>query len=187
MTLAIKSILVPTDFSENSESALDYAAALATQFKAALNLVHVCQVPSLATATMDGVVIPVPGWDSELRAAAEIEMSKLIARLPGLAVSAEIVVGSPPARIVAAAVEHAVDLIVMGTHGRGLLMHALLGSVAERVVRTAPCPVLTVKPPRLTATLSAPTALAVTHSLDAQRCLTAKRVAVAQQTAAGRP
>ena len=143
MTLTIRTILVPTDFSQNSEGALSYAAALATQFKATLHLVHVCQVPSLATATMDGVVLPVPEWESEMRAAAEIDMSKLVGRLPDVVVSSEIAVGSPPACIVAAAVEHAVDLIVMGTHGRGSLMHALLGNVAERVVRTAPCPVLT--------------------------------------------
>ena len=164
MTLTIKTILVPTDFSENSEGALDYAAALAAQFKAVLHLVHVCQVPFPATATMDAVILPVPAWESEMRAAAETEMAKLVGRLPAVVASSDIAVGSPPVCIVAAAVEHDVDLIVMGTHGRGPLMHALLGSVAERVVRTAPCPVLTVKQP-WSAMRSAPHALALAGHL----------------------
>ena len=74
-------------------------------------------------------------------------MAKLVTRIQGAVVSTEVAVGSPAACIVAAAIEHGVDLIVMGTHGRGPLMHVMLGNVAERVVRTAPCPVLTVRQP----------------------------------------
>ncbi len=160
MTLNIRSILVPTDFSENSAGAVDYAVALAGLFNASLHLVHVCQVPALATATVDGAIISMPDWEGQLRIAAEAEMAKLVARLAGVAVTTEIAVGTPAARIVAAAVEHDVDLIVMGTHGHGPLLHIVLGNVAERVVRTAPCPVLTVRQPRLAATVPAPQALA---------------------------
>jgi len=159
MTLTIKTILVPTDFSDNSESALDYAVALATQFKAALHLVHVCQIPSPATAAMDGMIVSLSEWESELRMAAEAAMAKLVARIPGVPVSTEIAVGNPPAGIVTAAVERGVDLIVMGTHGRGPLMHFVMGNVAERVVRMAPCPVLTVRQPTLGATLPLPAAV----------------------------
>ena len=162
MTLSIRSILVPTDFSENSAGALDYAVALAGLFGASLHLVHVCQVPTLASATIDGAIISMPEWESQLRVAAEAEMARLVARLPGVAVTTEIAVGTPAACIVAAAVERAVDLIAMGTHGHGPLMHVVLGNVAERVVRTAPCPVLTVRQPRVAATLPAPQALAQT-------------------------
>ena len=145
MSLMIKTILVPTDFSENSADAIDYAVELALNFSAALHFVHVCQVPSLATATMDGAIVSLPDWEPQFRSAAEAEMAKLVARLQGVASSSEVAFGSPPACIVAAAIEHGADLIVMGTHGRGAVMHALLGNVAERVVRTAPCPVLTVR------------------------------------------
>ena len=145
MSLMIRTILVPTDFSENSAEAIDYAAELARTFKASLHFVHVCQVPSLATATMDGVIVSLPDWETQFRSAAEAEMAKVLARIQGVASSAEIAFGSPAACIVAAAAEHGADLIVMGTHGRGPVMHIVLGNVAERVVRTAPCPVLTVR------------------------------------------
>ena len=148
MALMMKRILVPTDFSVNSEGAIDYAVELAIQFKAGLRFIHVCQVPSLATAAVEGMILSAPDWEEQVRSAAESEMAKLVTRIQGVAVSTEVAVGSPAACIVAAAIEHGVDLIVMGTHGRGPLMHVMLGNVAERVVRTAPCPVLTVRQPR---------------------------------------
>ena len=152
MTLTIKTILVPTDFSENSQGALEYADALARQFGATLHLMHVCQVPTLATATVDGAFISLPNWEGELRTAAAAEMTKITKSIAGMATTTEIVFGNAAACIVAAAVEHDVDLIVMGTHGRGPIMHVVLGNVAERVVRMAPCPVLTVRQPKLAAT-----------------------------------
>ena len=156
MTLTIKTILVPTDFSDHSDGALDYAVALATQFKAALHLVHVYPIPSLAAAAMDGAIVSLPELEAELRTAAETAMAQLVARISGVPVSTEIAVGNPPACIVAVAAERGVDLIVMGTHGRGPFMHLMLGSVAERVVRMAPCPVLTTRQPKLAATRPAP-------------------------------
>jgi universal stress protein A len=156
MALTIKAILVPTDFSDCSEGALDYAVALATQFKAALHLVHVSPIPSLAAAAMDGVIVSLPELEAEMRTAAEAEMARLVARISGVPVSTEIAVGNPPTCIVTVASERGVDLIVMGTHGRGPLMHLMLGSVAERVVRLAPCPVLTTRQPKLAATRPAP-------------------------------
>jgi universal stress protein A len=148
MILAIKTILVPTDFSENSHGALQFAEALARQFGATLHLVHVCQPTTLATGGVDAAFISLPDVEEETRTAAMAEASKLASTLTGLPTTTEIAFGSPAACIVAAAVEHGVDLIVMGTHDRGPIMHMVLGSVAERVVRTAPCPVLTVREPR---------------------------------------
>ena len=138
-------ILVPTDFSENSDGALAYAVALASQFKAALHLIHVCQPPVLATGTVDSLVVSVTDWEAELRAAAEKAMTETVGRLPGVAVSTEVAIGSPPACIVASAAEHGVDLIVMGTHGRRGIKRLALGSDAEMVLRSAPVPVLMVR------------------------------------------
>ena len=165
MSLMIKTILVPTDFSENSADAIDYAVELALAFKAALHFVYVCQMPALATATMDGAIVSLPDWEMQFRSAAEAEMAKLVARIQGVASSSEVAFGGPPACIVAAAIEHGADLIVMGTHGRGAVMHALLGNVAERVVRTAPCPVLTVRQSRAAAQGAVAQALVKADSL----------------------
>ena len=148
MFLAIKKILVPTDFSSNSHGAVKYAEALALRFGAALHLVHVCEPVRLAPAVVDGAFISLPDVEAEMRTAATAEMTKLAGHLAGIVVTTEITFGSPAACIVAAAAARGVDLIVMGTHGRGPLLHMMLGNVAERVVRTAHCPVLTVREPR---------------------------------------
>jgi nucleotide-binding universal stress UspA family protein len=155
MILAIKTILVPTDFSECSQGALQYAEALARQFGATLHLVHVCHPATLTTGGVDAAFISLPDVEEEMRTAAVAEMSKLAGTLAGIATTSEIAFGSPAACIVAAAVEHGVDLVVMGTHGRGPIMHMVLGNVAERVVRAAPCPVLTVREPRRTVATTA--------------------------------
>ena len=72
---------MPTDFSENSADAIDYAVELALAFKAALHFVYVCQMPALATATMDGAIVSLPDWEMQFRSAAEAEMAKLVARI----------------------------------------------------------------------------------------------------------
>jgi nucleotide-binding universal stress UspA family protein len=158
MLLAIKTILVPTDFSENSAAALQYAEALARQFGATLHLLHVCHPATLASAPVDAPFISMPDLEGDMRAAAAAEMAKITETIAGLAMTTEVAVGSPAACIVAAAVDHDVDLIVMGTHGRGPILHMVLGNVAERVVRSAPCPVLTVREPR--SAVAVPQALA---------------------------
>lgn len=147
MDLVMKRILVPLDFSANSTRALDYAYALAKKFDAALHLVHVCEVPSMMTGSMDAYAIAYTDWSQRLGDEAERELEKLRPRLTGVKVSSEVLFGNPARAIVTAARTNDVDLIVMGTHGHGPVMHLVLGNVAERVVRAADCPVLTVRGP----------------------------------------
>jgi universal stress protein A len=149
MTPDIKRILVPVDFSENSRRALDYAHGLALKFGAALHLVHVCEVPSMMTPALDAYAIAYADWSQRLGAEAEKQLVKITAALADITVTTEVLFGSAAAAIVKDATNNAADLIVMGTHGHGAVMHMLMGNVAERVVRTAPCPVLTVREPRV--------------------------------------
>lgn len=143
-----KKILVPVDFSSNSTHALEYAHTLAKRFGASLHVIHVCEVPALTTGSMDAYAIAYSNWSQQLGDEAERELVKLVPKLAGVTVTTEVLFGSPARAIVTAAGGHQIDLIVMGTHGHGPLMHALMGNVAERVVRTAPCPVLTVREAR---------------------------------------
>lgn len=148
MDLVMKRILVPLDFSANSTRALDYAYALAKKFDAALHLVHVCEVPSMMTGSMDAYAIAYTDWSQQMGDEAERELEKLRPRLAGVTVSTEVLFGNPARAIVTAARTNDADLIVMGTHGHGPVMHVVMGNVAERVVRTSDCPVLTVRGPR---------------------------------------
>ena len=148
MTLDINRILVPLDFSTNSARALDYAHGLAKKFDASLHLVHVCEVPSMMTASMDAYAIAYTDWSQRLGEEAERELDQDHAGLGDVPVTTEVLFGSPAPAIVDAAGTNRADLIVMGTHGHGAVMHVLMGNVAERVVRGAPCPVLTVREPR---------------------------------------
>lgn len=148
MTPDIKTILVPVDFSSNSSRALEYAHTLATRFEASLHLIHVCEVPSVTTGSMDAYAIAYSSWSQQLGDEAERELLKVLPALTGVTTTTEVLFGNPARAIVAAATGRKSDLIVMGTHGHGPVMHALMGNVAERVVRTAPCPVLTIREPR---------------------------------------
>lgn len=145
MTPDIKRILVPIDFSSNSRVALDYAYGLAGKFDAALHLIHVCEVPSMLTGSMDAYAMAYTDWSQRLGDEAERELEKLRPALAGVTVTTEVLFGNPARAIVAAIATSGADLIVMGTHGHGPLMQAVMGSVAERVVRHADCPVLTVR------------------------------------------
>jgi universal stress protein A len=147
MTLDIKRILVPLDFSTNSARALDYAHGLAQKFDAALHLVHVCEVPSMMTASMDAIAYT--DWSQQLGEEAKKELTKVASTVTDVKVTTEVLLGRPASAIVEDATTNAADLIVMGTHGHGAVMHMLMGNVAERVVRTAPCPVLTVREPKV--------------------------------------
>ncbi len=149
MTPDIKRILVPLDFSTNSARALDYAHGLAVKFDAALHLVHVCEVPSMMTPALDAYAIAYADWSQRLGEEAEKELIKITPALADVKVTTEVLFGPPASAIVEAAGTNKVDLIVMGTHGHGAVMHALMGNVAERVVRTASCPVLTIREPKL--------------------------------------
>lgn len=146
--IALKTILVATDFSVEADAALLYGRALARTFGATLELLHVADNIYLRLGS--DTFIPPPELQSGLEAAARQQLDELLvdndpSPLPTKSI---VVVASVPALAI---VEHAkkarVDLIVIGTHGRGAVAHLLMGSVAERVVRTAPCPVLTVRHP----------------------------------------
>ena len=146
----IARILVPTDFSPASDAALAYARELARQFGATLNLVHVFDDPFTSGAFVgDGTVTMPLDLRESLERAAQDQLAARHAEhagsLPGS--SADLLTGSGARRIVEHAEETKADLIVMGTHGRGGLGHLLLGSIAEKVVRTSRCPVLTVREP----------------------------------------
>jgi len=145
MIPALETILMPTDFSEPSQRALDHAAALARRLGASLHLLHVVYFPIEAAASPEGSWVDLSGVRQQLREDAERRLQTLAASLPGIAVTTQVVEGTSPARaITQAAKERPAQMIAMGTHGRGGVTHLLLGSVAERVVRTAACPVMTV-------------------------------------------
>jgi universal stress protein A len=142
-------ILVPTDFSKHSHNALTYAVAFAEKFGAELYLLHVVQdlalfLPDAVTSTPP-LVMPV----DQITAASRTALERVVREqgLGHLTVHPEVIEGTPFAEIIRFAREKDVDLIVMGTHGHTGLAHVLLGSVTEKVVRKAPCPVLTVRHP----------------------------------------
>lgn len=145
----LKRILVPTDFSEHSANALRYAAAFARRFSAELYLLHVFQ--DLAVSGPEAVAVgpPIVAPIEQFLDSARKSLDRLVedAHLQQLTVHREVRPGTPFDEIVGMAKEKDIDLIVMGTHGRGWLAHVLLGSVTEKVVRKAPCPVLTVRHP----------------------------------------
>jgi nucleotide-binding universal stress UspA family protein len=143
----LRRILVPVDFSPHAEQALKYGAALAEKFGAELYLLHVFQNLAVYQTEVVSGAPPILPPVEQLTASARSELGRLVQskNLQRLAVHAEVVEGSPVEEIVAYAGERSIDLVVLGTHGRGWLAHALLGSVAEKVVRKAPCPVLTVR------------------------------------------
>jgi nucleotide-binding universal stress UspA family protein len=138
--LPVATILHPTDFSEHSEFAFRLACALARDYDARLVLVHVTLPPVIIYG--EGVVAPEP-WI--IRAEAKEKLQKLEVHAHHVRVESLVMEGDPVDMILRAATETHSDLIVMGTHGRTALARLLLGSVAETVLRKAPCPVLTVK------------------------------------------
>ena len=145
----LRRILVPTDFSKHSHNALRYAVAFAEKFGAELHLLHVVQDLALFIPDNVGGAPPVVPPVDQLTAAVHEALQRVIREngLERLRVCPEVREGTPFHEIIRCARDRDVDLIVMGTHGRSGLAHVLLGSVAEKVVRKAPCPVLTVRHP----------------------------------------
>jgi nucleotide-binding universal stress UspA family protein len=140
----IETILAPTDFSETAEWAVAYALDLARRLDASLHLVHVVAYPIDVGGWPEAYGTTLAGLREELKQDAALRLAKRAKSITGIKVSTDLREGSPARAIVDAARDRKCDLIVMGTHGSGGFTHLLLGSVAERVVRTAPCPVLTV-------------------------------------------
>ena len=143
-----KRICCPIDFSDASRAAMEVAADLARRTGAELVLLHAYPIPGYTFP--DGSVVASPKMMQDLADQAERHLEEWradAAKLVGAPrVGTQKAVGEPAAEIVSYAKSAGVDLVVVGTHGRTGLEHALMGSVAERVVRRAHCPVLTVRP-----------------------------------------
>jgi nucleotide-binding universal stress UspA family protein len=147
--IALKNVLVPTDFSETSDSALRYGKALAAAFGATLHVVHIVEEPYGQPWAVEAYGFSLAALQDEWIKDAQSRLADSLTADEKAALHAvtTTVLGHPVMEILRYAKDNAVDLIVMGTHGRGPLGHVVLGSVAERVVRKAPCPVLTVRSP----------------------------------------
>ena len=140
-------LLVPHDFSEHSDAALRTAIELAGELEASIALLHVFQRPQAIFEPYG--ILPIEPDLAEIPEAArqrlQVELDKVLAA--GVEGDARVSEGQPVDEILAQIEASGADLVVMGTHGLTGFSHALLGSVAERTVRQAPCPVLTVKAP----------------------------------------
>jgi nucleotide-binding universal stress UspA family protein len=143
--IALTKILVPYDFSETSETAVNYATDLARAFGAQVHLLHVSDKLKEEMATE----FPL-GLEGTLQDAIRERLLKILTPKQQVELKPQAVFrsGTAATEIVRYAKTEGIDLIVMGTHGRGFVAHAVMGSVAEKVVRTAPCPVLTVRHPQ---------------------------------------
>jgi len=148
MTNTITNILVPVDFSPHAEHAFTYATTLAERFGAKLALLYVVDDSFATGGWSSEIYVPnVPELMENLIADADRRLATLKASAAALGLTAETAVirGRPAHAIVEHAQNGGFDLIVMGTHGRTGMAHVVMGSVAERVLRKAPCPVLTVR------------------------------------------
>jgi nucleotide-binding universal stress UspA family protein len=142
----LRRILLPTDYSDFAAAAAQYACAFAEMFQAELHLLHVLETHVIATPDL-AMGMAFPSYVEESRAAAARKLEDVLDSTwkAQHEVHRTLAEGSPLVAIIRYAREHNIDLIVLGTHGRTGLSHVLLGSVAENVVRKAPCPVLTVR------------------------------------------
>jgi universal stress protein A len=146
--MTIKRILVPVDFSLDSDAALHFAVGIAQQLGASVHLLHVVENRLAAGMwSADAYTAEVPGLQVDVVRDAQERLERMIPTIAGVRFGLEhdVRVGQAAATIVEFAKDELSDLIVMGTRGRTGLAHALTGSVAEQVVRTAPCPVVTLR------------------------------------------
>jgi len=145
--LGIRSILVPIDFSVHSKNALKYAIPIAAKFRASLHLVYVVE-PTIYPADLGFGQVVLPGVEDELREKGAEELETLIRKEIGKRVKASCTVrtGNPHQEILREADERSVDMIVVATHGHSGVEHMLFGSTADRIVRNARCPVMTIRP-----------------------------------------
>jgi nucleotide-binding universal stress UspA family protein len=137
--LPIKTILHPTDFSDCSEAAFELASSLARDYRAKLLVLHVATLPM--TVREMGIYVLCRATDPELRE----RLRQLWPQAPGVFTEHRMVEGDPAREILRVAEETHCEVIVLGTHGRGGLGRLLMGSVAEQVLRKAPCPVVTAR------------------------------------------
>ena len=148
--VTLMKVLVATDFSEPSDAALLYGRELAVRFGATLHVLHVPpNIYSSGLIAQNYVVIG-PELQQQIEDDARRRLHQLLVdtdRSGPPSIPVVLTASSPALAIVEYAKDHDIDMIVLGTHGRGALSHLVMGSVAERVVRLAPCPVLTVRHP----------------------------------------
>lgn len=147
--IKISNVLVATDFSDASASALAYGREFARAFGARLHVLHVVDSPVMWVGP-EAIGVDIARLQAELEAGAENRLNGIVTSedREQLKATPAIRTGRVPAfEIANYAKSERIDLILMGTHGRGLVKHLLMGSVAEKVVRIAPCPVLTVHHP----------------------------------------
>jgi universal stress protein A len=144
--MEIRHILAPTDFSDHSKKALAYALGLAKHFGAKLSILHVVEIPPYP---VEGYAPPTlaASFLDDLERQAKEELAQLLpeAEAEKVEVARAVVIGSPYNKIIETAEAEGVDLLVMATAGRTGLSRLVMGSVAERVVRHAACPVLTIR------------------------------------------
>lgn len=140
-------ILVPVDLSEGSKALIDYAIQLARPFNAAIEIIHAWEPPQYVAPDL---LVAAPGWNSQSLEkvavdAATKELEELVAKVKDSPVPTKhrVVVGEAASTVLHVAEEGKHDLIIMGTHGRRGLPRLLLGSVAQKIVARAHCPVLT--------------------------------------------
>lgn len=145
--IQLKRILFPTDFSKRAAEAALYACDFVETFGAELHLLHVIE-PHLGSTPQLGMGLAIPKRVEETEQEANQALDEVLEKAWGKerSVVKAVVKGEAFVEIIRYAKTHDIDLIVMATHGRTGLEHVLIGSVAERVVRKAPCPVLTVRP-----------------------------------------
>src|SRR3990170_576840 len=142
----IQRILVPTDFSEPAASALKWAETLAREFDGQVYLLHVVPEPYAYPWGTELSTLPLNDILAQSEQAASERLQQLAAEtgLPRERVVIRTMIGTPVDQILGVIESDRIDLVILGTHGRGMVGHLLLGSVAERVVRRSPVPVLTV-------------------------------------------
>ncbi len=148
--IAMKNVLVATDFGEAADTALAYGRELAGRFGATLHVLHVAENVYITAFGAETYASFAPELQRDIEESAHRRLDEAIIdsdRSGPAAVPVVMTSSSPAFAIIDYAREHGIDLIIMGTHGRGTLGHFLMGSVAERVVRLAGCPVLTIRHP----------------------------------------
>jgi nucleotide-binding universal stress UspA family protein len=146
-TVSLKKIVVPQDFSEYSLHALKYAVTLAGLFNSELVVLHVVE-PIVYPADFSFGQVSIPAMEEEIRKHSEEQLNELVTNeIPNSIKTTSIIkVGKPFIEIIDVAKAENADLIVISSHGRTGMDHVLFGSTADKVVRKAPCPVLTVRP-----------------------------------------